>query len=125
MADGKKRTLREWLEEKKMTPAQLMRAGAGVSSRAFAGWAKTGQVPLEVTANRGRFIDVASALGVPLEELDCGPVHRPMSEAGYQIVLYTHQTVNHDSEAYLGAWGPPKTWPDHTVSPSPVETRTQ
>ena len=119
MTDGKKRTLKEWLEEKKMTPEQLMRANAGVSTESLARWAKTGKVPLEVTGP-GRCLQVADALDVPPEQLDCGPPRRGMSEAGYRIVLYTHQTVNHDWEAYLESWGPPKSRPAHTVSPRPV-----
>jgi hypothetical protein len=119
MSDGKKRTLKEWLDEKKMTPEQLMRAGAGVGSDVLTRWAKTGQDPLEVTGP-ARCLSVADALDVPPEHLDCGPERRGMSEAGYRIVLYTHQTANHDWETYLESWGPPKNWPAHTVSPHPV-----
>ena|SRR5215213_2075991 len=119
MAAGKKRTLKAWLDAKKMTPDQLMRAGAGVGSAALTQWAKTGQVPLAVTGP-GRCLSVADALDVPPEHLDCGPLRRGMSEAGYRIVLNTHQTADHGWEAYLESSGPPRNWPPHTVSPQGV-----
>ena len=96
-----------------------MRAGAGVSTDALTRWAKTDQVPLEVTGP-SRCLQIADALDIPPEQLDCGEFRRGMSEAGYRIVLNTRQTRDHDWEAYLESWGPPRDWPPRTVSPSPV-----
>jgi hypothetical protein len=101
-----KRTFKEWLDAKTMTPDQVMRNRAGVSAEVLTRWAKTNEVPLEVTGG-GRCLQVARALGVPPEQLDCGPNRRGMSEAGYELVLYAYGHGD-DWKAYIESWGPPK-----------------
>jgi hypothetical protein len=119
-AQPTRRTFKEWLDAKKLTPDQVMRARAGVSTDALTQWARTGEVPLEVTGG-GRCLQVARALGVPPEQLDCGPSRRGMSEGGYELMLYAHDSSERGWEAYIESWGWPKD--REGVTPTPLAHR--
>ena len=107
MTDGKRRTLAEWMAEKKLRPNRLMRAGAGVSLDGIRHWVRTGKMPLEVEANH-RSLSIADALGVPPELFDAGPTYRGFTEAGLRFFIKTQGRDDRGWEASIDAWGPPR-----------------
>ena len=121
MTDGKRRTLGQWLAERKMTPEQLVNAGAGVSADVIRRWVKTAKMPPKVEVS-SRSLTIADALGVPPELLDVGPRYRGMTEAGYRFFLRTRGSDDHGWEAQIDAWGPPKDAPGGST-PRPIAER--
>jgi hypothetical protein len=114
------RTLQEWLAAKKMTPDQLMRANAGLSTDVLTRWVKTGQRPQEVDAN-GRCLQVSLALDVPPEEFDCGPYRRGVSEGEYRLFLKARGRDDTGWRASIDAWWTPPQQP--RVAPREVAVR--
>jgi hypothetical protein len=107
MTQGKRRTLKAWRAEKKLTPEALWRAGAGISPDVIRRWEQSGEPPAEA---RGHGIAVAQALGVPVDLLDFGASRRGFTEAGYQFVLAARGRDATGWEAIVEDWKGPDPW---------------
>lgn len=113
-SESQRRTLQQWREARQLTPEDLARAGAGISPEVIQEWEADGEPP---TAAMPSLISVARALGVPLDQLDLGPIRRGFDAGGYSFVLYARSRNgrNHQEwRARIGLWG----WPDGGPSPA-------
>ncbi len=106
MTDGKRRTLREWREARKLTHEGAMRAGSGVNPSDFKEWERTGYPTRQ--GGPGRAIRLADTYDAPLELIDFGPNVRGFTEAGCQFVLATNGRDDRGWEAFIAEWRSPE-----------------
>jgi hypothetical protein len=105
MTDSTRRTLKAWLEEKQITPEQLLQAGAGIPAEVITGWERTGEPPSEAV---GRCLQLAQALKIPIDRLDPGQERRGFAEAGCEFVLMTRGYDDRRGwEAVIEEWRAP------------------
>ena len=112
-----RRTLTALRQEKHLTVEGLWRAGAGVSPLGIKLWETTGEPPPEA---RGRCIEVARALEVPLDHLDLGVFRRGFSEAGAHFVLYTRVRDGRGWSAWVESWEATDAWASSIAAYVPV-----
>jgi transcriptional regulator with XRE-family HTH domain len=122
MEPVRRRTLQEWRQERGWTLEQLQKAGVRLSQRTILQWEQTGEPPNEA---RGLGIDIARALGIPLDQLDLGAYRRPFTEAGYQVVLFARGRDDRGWESSIESWKPPATWSSAVAERANTGMRTQ
>ena len=112
-----RRTLTALRQEKHLTVEGLWHAGAGFSPLGIKRWETTGEPPAEA---RGRCIEVARALDVPLDHLDLGVFRRGFSEAGANFVLYTRAGDDRGWSAGVESWEATDAWTSSIAAYVPI-----
>jgi len=105
MADGKRRTLKDWREARNLTLEAAARA-ARANPTDLKKWERDGYPNQQ--GEPGRAIHLADAYNTPLEMIDYGPNIWAFTEAGCQFVIATGGRDDRGWESFVAEWRSPE-----------------